>query len=89
MNVIVKYHQIDVDAFRVVGFYVEPFSIKHEFLDGAEWDPTTETVDEAPPLKVRRVSVVVVGGVGVIGVVVGVVATCCHTVSAARVRVRV
>ena len=40
VNIIIKYHQIDVDAFRVVGFYVEPFTVKHEYED-AETDLTT------------------------------------------------
>ena len=39
VNVMVKYHEIDVDTYRVVGFYVEPFSIKHEFGSGKTWDP--------------------------------------------------
>ena len=40
VNVIVKYHEIDTDMYRVVGFYVEPFSIKHEFEIDMPWDPT-------------------------------------------------
>ena len=39
VNVIVKYHEIDTDMYRVVGFYVEPFSIKHEFEIDMPWDP--------------------------------------------------
>ena len=47
VNIIIKYHQIDVDAFRVVGFYVEPFTVKHEYED-AETDLAT---DPQPALK--------------------------------------
>ena len=39
MNVVVEYHVMDVDKYHVVGFYVEPFSVKHEFGFGMPWDP--------------------------------------------------
>lgn len=40
VNIIVDYHQADpdVEAYRVVGFAVEPMSIKHTFQGGYEWD---------------------------------------------------
>ena len=47
VNIIIKYHQIDVDAFRVVGFYVEPFTVKHEYEDAQ----TDLTNDPTPALK--------------------------------------
>jgi transmembrane 9 superfamily member 2/4 len=36
VNIIIEYHEIDEDAFRIVGFYVEPLSIKHTY--NGEWD---------------------------------------------------
>mmetsp|Transcript_16062 Transcript_16062/g.44416 ORF Transcript_16062/g.44416 Transcript_16062/m.44416 type:complete len:654 (-) Transcript_16062:2219-4180(-) len=40
VNIIVKYHQYDAtkEEYRVVGFAVEPMSIKHEFKGGYDWD---------------------------------------------------
>lgn len=42
VNIIIDYHQYDpaVEAFRVVGFAVEPISIKHSFQGGYNWDGT-------------------------------------------------
>jgi len=37
VNIIIEYHVVDEDEYRVVGFYVEPLSIKHNFNSG-EWD---------------------------------------------------
>lgn len=40
VNIIVDYHQRDpgVAGYRVVGFAVEPMSVKHEFQGGFDWD---------------------------------------------------
>jgi len=46
VNVIVEYHPLD-DGSRVVGFYVEPFTVKHKFQNDAKWDGS----GEAPPLS--------------------------------------
>jgi len=42
VKLIIEYHQVDpeVEGHRVVGFYVEPISVKHHFTAdsaGAEW----------------------------------------------------
>jgi len=44
VNIILKYHQRDpaVESYRVVGFSVEPMSIKHEFQGGYEWSEADE-----------------------------------------------
>ena len=31
VNIIIEYHEVDEDAFRIVGFYVEPLSIRHSY----------------------------------------------------------
>ena len=36
VNIIVEYHTVEDDEYRVVGFYVEPLSIKHTFQGGGE-----------------------------------------------------
>ena len=46
VNIIVEYHPLD-DGSRVVGFYVEPFTVKHKFANDAKWDGS----GEAPPLS--------------------------------------
>ena len=38
VNIILEYHTVDTDAHRIVGFYVEPLSVKHSFVGGAKWD---------------------------------------------------
>jgi transmembrane 9 superfamily protein 2/4 len=40
VNIILDYHKPagETNGYRVVGFYVEPMSIKHTFLGGYEWD---------------------------------------------------
>lgn len=45
VNIVLKYHQRDpaVESYRVVGFSVEPMSIKHEFQGGYQWDEDDET----------------------------------------------
>jgi transmembrane 9 superfamily protein 2/4 len=37
VNINIDYHVKD-DGYRVVGFAVEPLSVKHQFQDGYEWD---------------------------------------------------
>lgn len=31
VNIIIEYHEVGEDAYRIVGFYVEPLSIKHSY----------------------------------------------------------
>jgi len=40
VNIIIDYHQYDADKeeYRVVGFAVEPMSVKHHFQGGYEWN---------------------------------------------------
>jgi len=40
VNIVVDYHQVEggQDGYRVVGFAVEPFSIRHSFAGDWEWD---------------------------------------------------
>jgi transmembrane 9 superfamily protein 2/4 len=39
VNIVLEYHQPSAtEGYRVVGFSVEPMSIKHSFLGGYEWD---------------------------------------------------
>jgi len=47
VNIIVEYHPLE-DGSRVVGFYVEPFSVKHKFVNGQTWDGAD--IRTAPPL---------------------------------------
>ena len=37
VNIILEYHTVEVDGHRIVGFYVEPLSVKHSFTSG-KWD---------------------------------------------------
>lgn len=37
-NIILEYHDLEDGSNRIVGFYVEPLSIKHNFAGGAKWD---------------------------------------------------
>ena len=41
VNIVLEYHPVDVDSYRIVGFYVEPLSIKHKFTKNwnGEGDP--------------------------------------------------
>jgi hypothetical protein len=39
VELIIKYHELGPDANRVVGFYVEPRSVKHLFANGEHWYP--------------------------------------------------
>jgi len=47
VNIIVKYHELGPDENRVVGFYVEPFSVQHQFMNGQSW---SGSFDAIPPL---------------------------------------
>lgn len=40
VNIVVDYHQVEegVEGYRVVGFGVEPFSVKHRFASDFQWD---------------------------------------------------
>ncbi|GMI51259.1 hypothetical protein ScalyP_jg5906 [Parmales sp. scaly parma] len=40
VKLIVEYHQVvpEEEAYRVVGFLVEPISVKHKFSNGFDWD---------------------------------------------------
>jgi transmembrane 9 superfamily protein 2/4 len=38
VNIILDYHTVEVDGHRIVGFYVEPLSIKHSFVGNKNWD---------------------------------------------------
>ncbi len=40
MKLIINYHQVvpDEEGYRVVGFFVEPISVKHRYVDGWAWD---------------------------------------------------
>jgi len=37
-NIILEYHTVEEDGHRIVGFYVEPLSVKHTFSGGLTWD---------------------------------------------------
>jgi transmembrane 9 superfamily protein 2/4 len=50
VNIILEYHDLEDGSSRIVGFYVEPLSIKHKFSGGAKWDgmgiaPSLSTCD--------------------------------------------
>ena len=61
VNIIVKYHELSIDANRVVGFYVEPFSVKHKFVDDVKWNgdrdfiPALETCDLTHPMDLDSI----------------------------------
>ncbi|GMH70719.1 hypothetical protein TrST_g9124 [Triparma strigata] len=40
VKILIEYHQVvpDEEGYRIVGFYVEPISVKHHYVDGWEWD---------------------------------------------------
>ena len=40
VNIHVDYHKYEEEGYRVVGFAVEPLSVKHEFQGDYEWDGT-------------------------------------------------
>jgi transmembrane 9 superfamily protein 2/4 len=39
VELIIKYHELGPDANRVVGFFVEPRSVRHLFANGEHWNP--------------------------------------------------
>lgn len=47
VNIILDYHQVELDGYRVVGFYIEPISVRHAFTDNLVWDGK----GTAPPLS--------------------------------------
>lgn len=47
VNIILEYSTVEEDGHRIVGFYVEPISIKHRFTGGKQWDGK----GEAPALS--------------------------------------
>ncbi len=56
VNIILEYHTVADDAHRIVGFYVEPLSIKHSFVNDARWDgkgeaPTLATCSSSAHLE--------------------------------------
>jgi transmembrane 9 superfamily protein 2/4 len=61
VNIILKYHEVGPDAFRVVGFYVEPFSVKHMFVNGQSWDgdfqalPPLATCSKSEPMDLESI----------------------------------
>eukprot|EP00607_Mallomonas_marina_P000199 CAMPEP_0182427426 /NCGR_PEP_ID=MMETSP1167-20130531/17163_1 /TAXON_ID=2988 /ORGANISM="Mallomonas Sp, Strain CCMP3275" /LENGTH=397 /DNA_ID=CAMNT_0024609649 /DNA_START=348 /DNA_END=1538 /DNA_ORIENTATION=- len=54
VNIILQYHTIEEDGHRIVGFYVEPFSIKHKFR--SEWDGKGDPPTAATCLQDRHVT---------------------------------
>lgn len=62
VNLVIKYHEIEPDSNRVVGFYVEPFSVKHHFMDGQSWNgdpfiiPPLSSCDKSRPLDAEAIS---------------------------------
>mmetsp|Transcript_4673 Transcript_4673/g.14911 ORF Transcript_4673/g.14911 Transcript_4673/m.14911 type:complete len:552 (+) Transcript_4673:403-2058(+) len=46
-NIVIEFHEAVPDGNRIVGFYVEPFSLQHVFSDGVTWSGQ----NEAPPLE--------------------------------------
>jgi len=59
VNIILDYHQVEDDGYRIVGFYVEPMSIKHSFA-GGNWDgkgtpPTLSTCSEFKSVEYSEV----------------------------------
>lgn len=42
VKLIIEHHQVESipgeQGYRIVGFYVEPISVKHRYVDGWEWD---------------------------------------------------
>lgn len=61
VNIIVKYHELAPDANRVVGFFVEPFSVKHRFVDNVVWDgdwdyiPPLSTCERTEPMTLEAI----------------------------------
>jgi transmembrane 9 superfamily protein 2/4 len=42
VNIVLEYHSVEVDSYRIVGFYIEPLSIQHKFSSGKAWDGSGE-----------------------------------------------
>jgi transmembrane 9 superfamily protein 2/4 len=61
VNIIIKYHELSPDENRVVGFYVEPFSVKHSFMNGVTWSgdfdvvPPLATCDKTRPMDLESI----------------------------------
>jgi len=58
-NIVVEYHEAVPDGNRIVGFYVEPFSVGHVFAGGMLWSgkdtpPTLETCSIMEPMDLDR-----------------------------------
>lgn len=58
-NIVVEYHEAVPDGNRIVGFYVEPFSVDHTFFGGASWTgkddaPALETCSTIEPMDLDR-----------------------------------
>ncbi|KAJ8612565.1 hypothetical protein CTAYLR_007198 [Chrysophaeum taylorii] len=41
-SIVIEYHEAVPDGNRIVGFYVEPFSIAHKFPEGTSYDPKAD-----------------------------------------------
>ena len=55
-----RYHPLD-DGSRVVGFYVEPFTVAHRFQNDASWDgsgeaPALATCDKSGPMVYEAIA---------------------------------
>ncbi|KAJ1453021.1 hypothetical protein M885DRAFT_525240 [Pelagophyceae sp. CCMP2097] len=48
-NIVVEYHEAAPDGNRIVGFYVEPFSVDHKFAGDVAWNG--KSYDEMPKLQ--------------------------------------
>jgi len=62
VNIVVEYHPLD-DGSRVVGFYVEPFTVKHKFVNDQVWDgsdirtaPPIATCDKSGPMVYESIA---------------------------------
>jgi transmembrane 9 superfamily protein 2/4 len=58
-NIVVEYHEVVPDGNRIVGFYVEPFSIDHKFLGDVTWNgkdiaPEVQTCSKAEPMDLSK-----------------------------------
>jgi transmembrane 9 superfamily protein 2/4 len=58
-NIVVEYHEAVPDGNRIVGFYVEPFSVDHKFVGGTAWSgnedaPALETCSIFEPMDLDR-----------------------------------
>ena len=58
-NIVIEYHEAVPGGNRIVGFYVEPFSVQHEFVGGVSWDgkdttPALQTCSTAEPMDLNQ-----------------------------------